>query len=168
MINLVVSVKDEMLIATLRGYPARLANRLEQAMNRVTIELQARTKEKLTGEVLHVRTGTLRRSINRRVERTPDGIVGAVGTNVAYGAAHEFGFKGNVTVRAHVRRLRTQGKLDATGKRKRGKLTGAVANVASYQMTMNLPERSFLRSALKELEPSVVKAIRNAAAEALK
>jgi phage gpG-like protein len=53
---------------------------------------------------LDVRTARLRNSISSDVESGPDGrIVGRVGTNVAYGAFHEFGFRGVQNVKAHTR-----------------------------------------------------------------
>lgn len=45
--------------------------------------------EKLSGQVLDVQTGTLRRSVGQEVSE--DGLSTRVGTNVFYGAIHEFG-----------------------------------------------------------------------------
>lgn len=164
MMRWVVSVKDEALIATLRGYPQRLVDRLFLALQRVTIKLQAHVKEdKLTGQVLHVRTGTLRRSINRRVWVGSNSINGAVGTNVEYAAAHEFGFRGVVTVKEHVRRIFA---AKRTSSRKRQLL--GVTTVRAHTAHLNLPERSFLRSALRELQEYVTTEIKRAATGALK
>lgn len=53
---------------------------------------------------LDVRTVRLRNSITKSVEVRPGrGVVGWVGTNVLYGAFHEFGFSGIQKVRAHTR-----------------------------------------------------------------
>lgn len=164
MMRWVVSVKDEALIATLRGYPQRLVDRLFLALQRVTIKLQAHVKEdKLTGQVLHVRTGTLRRSVNRRVWVGPNSINGAVGTNVEYAAAHEFGFDGVVTVKEHVRRV-SKAKSASSAK---AKLLGATT-VKAHTRHVHLPERSFLRSALAELQEYATAEIRRAATGALK
>lgn len=54
-------------------------------------------------EKLDVRTTRLRNSIASDVEAGPDRIVGKIGTNVVYGAYHEFGFHGIQQVRAHTR-----------------------------------------------------------------
>jgi phage gpG-like protein len=45
----------------------------------------------------------LRNSISSDVESGPDGRIVGVGTNVAYGAFHEFGFRGVQNVKAHTR-----------------------------------------------------------------
>ena len=123
---------------------------------------------KLTGEVLHVKTGRLRRSITAKVTEGGTLISGVVGTNVEYAAAHEFGvnqFK-IVTVRAYLRRCKSRDRY----KMKKGKyfsLQGAAAKVTlaaegmayvhsfSRNQHTKLPERSFLRSALEELGPGI-------------
>jgi phage gpG-like protein len=109
-------------------------------------------QDKLTGQVLNVRTGRLRRSITQRVEEEGGSVVGYVGTNVKYARAHEFGFTGNVTVREHLRR--TKGGKEAT--------------VRAHSRNMHLPERSFLRSALKDLQPAIRQDIRGGISEAVK
>ena len=56
----------------------------------LTTKLQRKVKEeKLSGQVLKVRTGRLRRSINRRVDVLADQVIGRVGTNVEYGRTWE-------------------------------------------------------------------------------
>jgi phage gpG-like protein len=52
---------------------------------------------------LGVVTARLRNSLTSRVDVFPDRLVGRIGTNVPYGAFHEFGFHGSVNVRAHTR-----------------------------------------------------------------
>lgn len=155
--RLIVSVKDAALQAALKGYPQRLHARVLRTINRFTVELQARVKAKLSGEVLHVRTGTLRRSINRELREEGGTILGIVGTNVSYAAAHEYGFDGEVTVKAHLRRA-------AGAKRK----AMAATPVREHTRRMVLPERSFLRSALEELAPKFEADVRQAAVEALR
>jgi phage gpG-like protein len=71
----------------------RVRAAVEREVRRITIDLQRRVKEKkLSGQVLNVRSGRLRRSINQRVRVLGDSIRGTVGTNVNYGAAWERGF----------------------------------------------------------------------------
>jgi phage gpG-like protein len=48
-------------------------------------------------------TGRLRKSITSKVDTTARGAIGRIGTNVKYGAYHEFGFNGTVQVREHLR-----------------------------------------------------------------
>lgn len=117
-------------------------------VTRLSIELQRAVKEtKLTGQVLNVRTGTLRRSISRKMIERYGVILGVVGTNVKYGAAHEYGFSGPVTVKAHMRMMKM-----AWGKEVK---QPRLIQVRQHVMNMKLPERSFLRSALDEMRPKI-------------
>jgi hypothetical protein len=72
------------------------------------------TKNRLRGQYLHRRTGTLIRSITAsppaRPEVTLQGDGGGLvrdwfGTHLDYGRAHELGFRGRVQIPAHTRRL---------------------------------------------------------------
>ena len=166
--RIVVNVRDVSLIALLGQFPQRFADRLTIALTRFAIRLQSRVKSKLSDDVLHVRTGTLRRSINQHVEVGAGRISATVGTNVEYAAVHEYGFHGQVQVKAHARALRAAGRISKAGKKIRGKLTGEKAMVAAHSMMMNLPERSFLRSSLRELASTAQRDIQRAAVEALK
>ena len=187
--KLVVNVIQDALMAHIEEYPQRMAESVVRAMNRVTIMIQTRVKEKLSGEVLHVQTGTLRRSINREVRVGGPGLIeGVVGTNVEYGRVHEYGFKGTVMVRAHVRELRERGRMKLFKKpgkefgvwvKERGRLTGKIAIVglgsgyadrsgnSYFPRQVNMPERSFLRSTLKEFEEKATEELQYAAWEAL-
>ena len=64
--------------------------------------------DKLSGQVLKNRTGTLRRSINQHVEETDTSITGILGADMdiaRYARAHEYGFRGTVQVPAHTRTI---------------------------------------------------------------
>ena len=136
------------IIRQLTESPHYMQNALNQSVSRMALRLLARVKaDKLSGQVLKVRTGRLRRSINQRVVREGQGVYGYVGTNVDYGRTHEFGFKGAVSVRAHLREVK-----QAFGK----PLQDAKSVfVQSYSRKVTLPPRSFLRSALREIEPEI-------------
>lgn len=171
MIKFIPKVNDASLQDTLRGYPTRIVKMMERTMTRLSLEVQRHVKQnKLSGQVLHVRTGTLRRSINREVYVNPKSVGFIVGTNVRYAAAHEYGFRGPVTVRQHVRREK---KRFATYNKKedvwvvRSKNTGFSGMVRSHTRIMNIPERSFLRSALRDYEQRIKNAVQTTAAEAM-
>ena len=141
------------LMQRLTQWSPNVRKALLSAVTKEAIRLQAHVvKDKLTGQVLHVRTGTLYRSINMRVEDSGTSVIGAVGTNVWYGRLHEFG----ETVPAH-QRLVTQ----VFGKPLRHPVW---ANVKAYQ----LPERSFLRSALADRAPNIRQALHDAVSGAVK
>ncbi|MEP7312547.1 MAG: HK97 gp10 family phage protein [Pseudomonadota bacterium] len=128
-------IGSEQVIARLKVFPTSLREELRTAVTRSAFNLQRHVKEnKLSGQVLKVRTGRLRRSINVRVTDSESQVVGSVGTNVEYARAHEFGFKGVVNVREHLRRT----------------VSGFRASVRAHSRKVNLPERSFLRDALKD------------------
>lgn len=124
---------------------------------RLVITLQRNVKIKLSGGVLNVRTGRLRRSINMELRGvdTPQ-VEGRVGTNVVYARPNEFGYNG--TVKEHMRTIK-----EAFGKPLKAPVTFSVP-----AHTTHLPERSFLRSALAELQPEIKRSLKGAATEMLK
>lgn len=107
---------------------------------------------KLSGQVLHVRTGTLRRSVHSTAnDSDPNHFYVDVGTNVPYGAVHEFGFQGLVSVREHLRRAKS----------------GKESIVRAHTMHMNLRARPWLRPSLQESKDNIVVALKAAMMKAL-
>jgi phage gpG-like protein len=134
-------VGDREVVAKLTKYPEGLRKELRAAIERAGMRVQRHAKEsKLSGQVLNVRTGRLRRSINLRVTEDPAMIQATVGTNVAYAKVHEFGFSGAVTVREHLRR---------------SKATFRASLVRAHSRRFSMPQRSFLRSALSDLKAEI-------------
>jgi phage gpG-like protein len=117
-----------------------------------------RTREKLSGEVLRNDTGRLRRNINQVDRETATSFETRVGTNVQYAHRHEFGFRGTETVRAHVRTQK-----QAFGRR----IAARKVDVRSFTRLAHTPERSFLRSALRELTPTITQNIERAVTAAV-
>lgn len=129
---------------------------VEATIGRLTLKLLAKVKgEKLSGQVLNTRTGRLRRSINQRVDGAgTTSIAGYVGTNVEYGRRHELGFRGTETVREHLRLIKMAwGKTLPTPKQ---------VLVQAHTRQINYPARSFLRSALREMNTEITTDIRAA------
>lgn len=146
------------LVQRIGAFGPKIQGGLEKAIRRLTIELLAQVKaQKLSGQVLNVKTGRLRRSITQRIDGAGSAsVTGTVGTNVAYGKVHEFG--GPQTIRAHQRMM-----TKAWGKPvKEPRLISVRAHIAKY------PERSFLRSALADLEPKIKATLQGAVTEAVK
>jgi phage gpG-like protein len=130
-----VIIGDKEVAARFQGMPERLRQELRRTVTRLTIELQGYIKsDKLSGQVLNVRTGNLRRNINQRVTETGDSITGVVGTNVEYARLHEYGG----TVKEHLRTITM-----AWGRPLKAPKT---IKVPAY----TVPARSFLRSALRD------------------
>jgi phage gpG-like protein len=142
--NLVVTMKAEALLARLAGTYERLRTDLRAVVSRLAIKAQGIVKqEKLTGQVLHVRTGTLRRSINQKIEETPTGVFAKVGTNVVYARPHEYGFTGVENVKAFSRVVR-----------------GVAQNVRAHARNVSIPEKSFLRSTLTDMQMEIQTSLR--------
>lgn len=150
-----ILIGKEKLIPHLREITTSVEGELRREVERLSILLTGKVKkEKLSGQVLKNRTGTLRRSINYKVFSEPHRIYGIVGTNKEYGAAHEYGFHGVVNVREHLRMF-----TKAFGR----SIVPRQITVSAHNRQANLPERSFLRSTLKEFEPEIVSRLTKAA-----
>lgn len=141
----------------LQRVPRSALGEIKQAVARITFAVMTRSVGgKLSGQVLKRRTGTLARSVTQSPRTYLVGntlVVGTVGTvdltgpggrqPVKYGAMHEFGFQGTVDVRAHLREIR-----QAWGRQLK---QPQQITVAAHQRQVNLPERSWLRSALADV-----------------
>jgi len=139
-------VGDAEVTAKLDGMGAKLRDEMKAGIGRATLKLQRMVvQSKLSGQVLKVRTGTLRRSIDQAVMDEGANVVGIVSTNVKYARVHEYGFKGTVTVRESLRTIK-----QAFGR----PIDAKQITVKSHSRKMDLPARSFLRSALADLEAS--------------
>lgn len=139
--------------------PNGVKRNLEKAITSLAIGLQRDVKAtKLSGGVLKVKTGTLRRSIAQVVRVTDTAVVGEVSTNVRYGKAWEYGFDRKVGAGAR------GGPRTLTGSALDNYIAKHPAGVKHF------PERSFLRSALKDMEASgkIDQTIKAAVNEALK
>lgn len=148
-------VGDAAVTARFANFGPRLKDELRAAISKLTLKLQREVvQNKLTGQALNVRTGTLRRSIGQRVSEEGASVVGLVSTNLSYAKAHEYGFTGSVQVKEHLSRSRL----------------GNSFTVQAHSMKMDIKERSFLRSALAEMkaagtiEAQMAKAVSRASA----
>jgi len=132
-------VGRDRLIAKIDRLRPALRRELENEVQRLAFELSAKVKGgPLSGGVLNVKTGRLRRSITTRLESNPLSIIGVVGTNVDYGAFHEYGFKGSVNVRAHSRRT-----------------NGGVARVRAHSRRMDYAGKPFLKPSLEAMRERI-------------
>jgi hypothetical protein len=156
-------VGDRELAARLDAMPGRVRDGLARAVTRLGLALQRKVQsEKLAGQVLKVRTGSLLTSINTQIEDTPARITASVGIGgtlegkgvSVYGRAHEYGVGHPWLIAA-----------------KRGRaLRFEIGGRTIFRRSVThppLPERSFLRSALAEMAPAVEAGLRTAVAEAI-
>ncbi len=80
------------MIAVLAKAPGLMEKVVVAKMRDAMIQLERHVKQnKLTGQVLHVRTGNLRNSIHPNVESNGKTVVGTARTDVKYGVFWEFG-----------------------------------------------------------------------------
>ena len=135
-------IGDRELIARLGAMPAGLRTGIARAVTRLGFQLERLVKQKLSGQVLHVRTGVLRSSVNTRVQESAAAVTATVGTNVKYARYHEFGVPHSWEIRPKSARA----------------LAFQVGGQTIFAMGVThppLPERSFLRSALREMQPAI-------------
>jgi phage gpG-like protein len=127
---------------------AAIIGSVKQTITRLSMQLASRVKEqKLSGQVLNVRTGRLRRSITFSVNEQDGAVVGLVGTNVEYARPLEFGGTMDERVREHMRTIK-----QAWGKALKNP---KAVQVRAHTRHVVLPERSFLRSALGEMQATI-------------
>ena len=145
MIHAQVTRGMKLPIALRQAIPA-LASALEREVLALGLKLSARVKEKLSGEVLKVRTGRLRRSIHLEMERSSNAITAVVGTNVSYARLHELGHH----VPGHVVQVRQAKALRFL------EPGGVVFAKQVYVPPYTLKQRSFLQSSLAEMTPEIL------------
>lgn len=149
---------DDRLLQWLRDLPEAVRAGLGRALLRLAAELERTVQQKLGGEVLRVRSGALRSSIKAAVDSSGAVLTATVGSDLRYAAAQEYGFAGTVDVRAQLRRI-----TEAFGR----PIAEKTIRVGGFSRRMNLPERSFLRSALSEMQPQIAAAVREAVSQAV-
>jgi len=159
-----VTVDQQGSVLRIRGVPQRATTALQRAIARETVLLANHVKtQKLSGQALKTRTGTLRRS----VRAYPPAIGGAlVRGDVAvdrvtskYGKVHEYG--GTYRIPAHMRRNRRRRTVSAGG------VTYELRHLVR-EHTATFKERSFMRSSLEERRVGIVASIRRAVGEAVR
>lgn len=140
---------DGAIVARFQTLPSAMRDELSASMDRAAFRVQAHVvQDKLSGQVLKRVTGTLASSVNVARNDTATEIRRTIGTKVRYGGVHEFG--GTFEVRAYQRRValvrRTQGPQ-------------RLGEVQAH--TVTFPERSFLRSGLRDLRSEILGDIRS-------
>lgn len=141
-------IGGDVLAAVLRSYGGKVQTAIVQSIGRSALRLQSEVMDnRLSGQVLNIRTGNLHRSIHQQVTSSGGLVVGEVNTNVRYGVAHEYGFAGTVNVKDSMRQIR-----QAFG---RPLKSPRYVQIRAHSRNVKLPERSFLRSALRDMKPEI-------------
>lgn len=147
------------VIRVMVGVRTGVREKMLETMNTIGFDIQGYVQDqKLSGQVLNRRTGRLRNSINQKTQDNGTSITTQIGTGVLYARPHEYGFQGTVAVPAY-QRMQTM----AWGRA----IAARMVNVRAHPMKLNIPEKSFLRSSLREKGPQEVGRIRQSMAELL-
>lgn len=154
-------IGDAETLARIDSFPSKAHDKIRMKVESLAIQLQSKVKgEKLSDQLLHVRTGRLRNSITYKITETSNGIYGTVGTKVEYARAHEYGFHGHVTVKQHLRNITM-----AWGKELK---TPHAIQVKSHSRQANVKEKSFLRGSLSEMTPQIKEGLQKVLIDAAK
>ena len=152
-------VGDKQVIAKLEALPGRLHDALLKRVTSLSLQMQAAVKLKLSGSVLNVRSGNLRRSIQSDVNDQPTEVSGRIfsDASVRYAAIHEFGGR----TRPHVIEAKAGGVLafQSGGKT-------VFARRVNHPGS-KIPARPFMRPTLAEYRGKIVDSFQAAAAEAV-
>lgn len=159
MINVQIeTVGTDKVAAKFRFMPRKMNMALTKAITILTIELKNHVvRDKLTNNVLNVRTGNLRRSIQQKVTSQQDSVVGEVFSagDVKYAAIHEYGG----TINMPARQQEINNRVSASGDFKKGfskqKNSNFSRTVKVGAHTIVMPERSYLRSSLKDFQDKI-------------
>jgi phage gpG-like protein len=129
----------------IRGAERMVVSALDKTMVRLALKMVAMVKGKLSGEVLKVRSGRLRRSITWRGFKDANSSTVTVGTNVKYAKTHELG----LTIPAHIVRARR-------GKALKFMVGGKLLFRKQVRIpAVKMPKRSFLQASLEQMRPTI-------------
>ena len=119
------------------------AKAMEQAFRDYLVRARQRAYMKVSGPVLKVRSGNLRAGLYTAVIRQGNTLIGRLGTDVVYGAIHEFGgtTRPHIIVPRHAKALRfvTHGEV--------------VFSTIVHHPGSVIPKRPYLRPSLDEELP---------------
>lgn len=155
-----ITVDETRVVAFVEGAPDRVVKALRTAVDVERLILEALIKRKLSGQVLGVVTGNLRRSISSFVEQDGDAVYGGAiqSGDVKYGRRWEFGLTGDEAVRAHVRTI-TQAFGRAIAPRE--------VEVGAFVRHVDQPARPFMGPSLDERVDAIVAHLKRAVDQGL-
>lgn len=150
---------DKALEQKLQENPSVIRRALIAKVMSLTLKLEAHVKQdKLSGQVLHAKTGALRRAIASRFDLTDTTITGTVyvSGDVKYAHIHEYGGRTMphdiVPVKAKALAFMMNGKQ-------------VFAKMVHHPGSV-MPERSYLRSSLADMRNEIVSGIEETLTEA--
>jgi phage gpG-like protein len=131
---------DKEFILKLASFPDKLRAELKTSMTSAMDRLKGHVQDdKLSGQVLNVRTGDLRASIAADVTDDTTSVTGKVSTDLPYSAIHEYGG----TIPPHpINTLNSAAHRFMTG-------------TSVMHPGCVIPERSYLRTSLRDMADSI-------------
>lgn len=154
-----VTVTDAAVRAKLGSMSSRVHSSILREVTRLTLRLERHIKQdKLLGQVLNRKTGALGRSIHSAVTDEPARITGRAYSSgdVKYAAIHEYGGR----TKAHL--------IQAT-RAKALMMSDHYGELAFFKSVSHpgsvMPERSFMRSALRDMQDDIIAGLKRAQAE---
>lgn len=158
---LAIEVKDQAVRAWLEtGLPARVHRAIVNKTSELTLRLESKIKnEKLSGQVLNVKTGNLRRSIFSQTTDEGDRVEGKVASSgdVKYAAIQEYGGQ----TPPHV--------IEAKGAALAFIMNGKQVFFKSVNHPgSKIPEHRYMRGSLEEMKPDIISGFHDAVAQASK
>lgn len=148
MISIAIKSNAAEVLRHLREFPAAMAQGIAKALDRrneLTVgQIQARKLSQRGPTTLGVVTNRLRSSVRPALAQVagPSRIVSAIGSNVAYAGAHEYGFNGSVQIPAHTRKV-----TQIFGHPLK---TPATAQVRAHSAKRHIPARAFISTTVEE------------------
>ena len=149
---------DRELMSKLNGMPNKIRMALVRKITALSIQLEAHIKrDKLDGQVLHVRSGHLSQSIFHEVEDTGNAVIATVasGGNIPYAAIHEYGGR---TAAHEIFPTKGQALAFIWGGKQ-------VFFKSVHHPGSVMPERSYMRSSLADMAQQIIDGMNQAVGE---
>lgn len=156
-------IGDKEVIAQLQGMPDRLRERLTSRIEDLAMKLEEHIKgDYLSGQVLNVRTGALRRSIHKLVISESHRVTGVVGSyDIKYAKIHEYGGTIDMPARQQTvfRKINKNGDFLHSGRFVKASKSNFATTHEVVAHTITMPARPFIHPALKDMRDDIVTGI---------
>lgn len=149
-----VEINDRKVMARLRAMPEKTKSALLKKVTQLRLQLEAKIKQKLSGEVLNVRTGNLRRSIHSKTIDEATRVEGSAFSSgdVKYARIHEYG--GTINHPGGTAYIVTASGAVFISNAAAATLGRNLPRTKPHTITM--PERSFMRSSLADMKGEIL------------
>jgi len=153
-------VGDREVSSWLRSIPDTVNTSLVPAITKLGVDLQRKIQEGAPGaQLLAARFRSLHSSIDLQIDQSADGVTATLLRDSGYARTGGYGSIGRVGVKNSLRQIKDTFRRPRSGK---------AVSVQSHSPKMDVPEHSFLRSALEEIEPAIREEVEAALNQAVK